>query len=117
MRSATLALRDRCILYTYNPHLVCGVHPKGVENNYCEDFRQDPNIEEEEQWCPEGYSWYGDELIPNKPSKYTSDEQLEILDNHPFFTGICPNCSYRFTPNKQTVHYDCPVCDFVDDSV
>lgn len=86
---------DRCFLYARNPHLVCGVHPIGVETDTCIDFRQDPNFQEEEQWCPEGYSWYGDELIPNKPSRYTKDEQLEILNNHPFFTGICPQCSYR----------------------
>ena len=108
---------DRCILYSHNPHLVCGVHPFGVKTDSCIDFRLDPNFQEEEQWSPEGYSWYGDELIPNRTSKHTSEEQLEILDNHPFFTGVCPSCGYRFNKDNPPVHYDCPVCDFVDDSV
>ena len=46
----------------------------------------DPKAEIEEQWSPQGYSWYGDELIPNRPSRYTQAEQLELLDTHPFFT-------------------------------
>ncbi len=112
-----ISLCDRCLLYAHNPHLVCAVHPKGVNSDNCIDFRPDPNIKEEEQWSPEGYSWYGDELIPNRPSRYTSEEQLEILDNHPFFSGVCPNCGYRFSQDKQIVHYDCPVCDWIDDSV
>ena len=110
-------LCNRCILYARNPHLVCSVHPDGIDTDTCIDFRPDPNIKEEEQWCPSGYSWYGGELIPNRPSCYTQDEQLEMLDNHPFFTGVCPNCSYKFNKNNLPVHYDCPVCDFVDDSV
>lgn len=108
---------DYCSLYARNPHLVCAVHPDGVNTDSCIDFRPDPKIKEEEQWCVEGYSWYGDELIPNQSSKYTSEEQLEILDTHPFFTGLCPDCGYGFSKNKQIVHYDCPVCDFVDDSL
>ena len=96
---------NRCSLYARNPHIICTVHPKGVDTDYCIDFRPDPNIKEEEQWSRGGYSWYGDELIPNRTSKYTSDEQLEILDTHPFFTGFCPNCGYRFSNNKQIVHY------------
>lgn len=98
-------------------HLVCAVHPDGVDSDRYIDFRPDPNFEEEEQWSPNGYSWYGDELIANKPSRYTPEEQIEILDTHPLFTGLCPNCGYRFSRNKQIVHYDCPVCDFVDDSI
>ncbi len=41
---------DRCLLYAHNPHLVCPVHPSGVDTNSCIDFRLDPNIQEEEQW-------------------------------------------------------------------
>ena len=73
---------NRCSLYAHNPHLVCAVHSEGVNTDSCIDFRPDPNFQEVEQWSPEGYSWYSDELIPNKSSKYKSEEQLEILDNH-----------------------------------
>jgi hypothetical protein len=108
---------DRCLLYAHNPHIICTIHPYGVDTDECADFRPNPNIKPEEQWSPEGYSWYDGELIPNRPSRYTQEEQLEILDTHPCFTGICPNCGYRFNPNNRIVHYDCPVCNFVDDSV
>ena len=83
----------------------------------CLDFRPDPNFTEEEQWSPEGYSWYDDELIPNRPSRYTSEEQLEILDTHPFFTGVCPQCRHKFEQDNLPVHFDCPNCGWIDDSV
>lgn len=70
--------------------LVCGVHPDGVETDKCLDFRLDPNTEIKEQWSPFGYSWYGDELIIDRPSRYSQSEQTEILDTHPFFTLCLP---------------------------
>lgn len=109
---------DRCLLYSHNPHLICAVHPTGVNSAQCPDFRPDPNTEEEEQWQPEGYSWYGNELIANRPSRYTPEQQLEILDNHPFFTGVCPQCGYEFDKdNPPAVHWDCPACDWIDDAI
>ena len=111
---------NRCLLYAHNPHLICTVHPSGVDSDRCLDFRPDLNAEVEEQWSPEGYSWYGDELIANRPSRYTPEQQLEILDSHPFFTGVCPNCGYRFDKNNPPkVHWDCPNpdCGWMDDSV
>ena len=108
---------DRCTLYAHDPHLVCSVHPEGVETKKCLDFRLDSNAQIEEQWSPQGYSWYGDELIPNRPSRYSQEEQLEILNNHPFFSGVCPQCRYEFDKDNPPVHFDCPNCDFIDDSV
>ena len=109
---------DRCLLYAHNPHLICAVHPNGVDTDRCLDFRPDPNAAEEELWSPQGYSFYGDELIPNKPSRYTPEEQLEILDNHPFFTGVCPQCGHEFDlKNPPLVHWDCDRCGWMDDSV
>ena len=109
---------NRCTLYAHNPHLICSVHPSGVETVNCIDFRPDPKIEPEEQWSPEGYSWYGNELIPNKPSRYTTEQQIKMLDTHPFFTGVCPNCKHQFDQtNHQIVHFDCPSCGWLDDSV
>ena len=109
---------NSCLFYSHNQHLVCTIHPCGVETDSCIDFRADPNVEPEEQWSPEGYSWYGDELIPNKLPKYTSEQQIEMLDNHPFFTGICPNCQHQFDrTNHQIIHFDCPNCGWLDDSV
>ena len=108
---------DRCSLYAHNPHLVCTVHPEGVETNKCLDFKLNPNAEIEKQWSPRGYSWYGNELIANKPSRYSQLEQMQILDNHPFFTGVCPQCSHKFNREERTIHFDCPNCGWVDDSV
>ncbi len=48
---------DRCSLYAHNPHLICAVHPDGVETDKCLDFRPDPNAHIEEKWSPQGYSW------------------------------------------------------------
>jgi predicted metalloprotease with PDZ domain len=45
----------------------------------CLDFRLDPNTKTEDQWSPEGYSWYGDELIADRPSRYTAQKQIEIF--------------------------------------
>jgi hypothetical protein len=82
------------------------------------DFRPDPNFSEEEPWTPEGYTYYNGELIPNRPPRYSPEEQLEILDNHPFFTGVCPECGYEFDKtNPPEVHWDCPHCGWIDDSV
>ena len=50
-------------------------------------------------------------------SRYTRSEQLFILDNHPFFTGICPQCRHKFEQDNLPVYFDCPECDFIDDSV
>ena len=108
---------DRCSLYAHNPYIVCAVHPEGVETDKCLDFRPDPNAQIEEQWSPKGYSWYGDELISDRPSRYSQSEQNQILDNHPFFTGICPQCRHKFNQDSRIVHYDCPDCGWVDDSV
>ena len=82
----------------------------------CIDFRPNLNIEIEEQWSPNAYSRYGDELIPNRPrcgqalSRYSQAEPTGILNNHPFFTGVCPQCKYEFNRDDRIVHYDCPNC-------
>jgi hypothetical protein len=107
---------DRCLLYSHDPHLICAVHPDGIDTESCLDFRPDPNIEEQQQWSPFGYSWYGDELIRDR-SRYSQEEQIEILGNHPFFTGVCPQCRHEFNRDNLTVHFDCPNCNFIDDSV
>ena len=108
---------DRCLFYCYSPYLVCSVHPNGVDSD-CLDFRADPKIQEEEQWSPQGYFWYNGELREIRTSQLTSQQKLEILDTHPFFTGQCPNCGHQFNRcNIPMIHWDCPICFWVDDSV
>ena len=59
---------DRCLLFARNPHLICAVHPTGPNTNTCIDFRENPNAEAEELWEPEGATYYGDELILQRPA-------------------------------------------------
>ncbi|MEH2378970.1 MAG: hypothetical protein V7K27_08695 [Nostoc sp.] len=53
----TLRKRHRCLLYAHNRHIVCLVHPDGVDGDSCLDFRENPNIKPEELWQPEGASY------------------------------------------------------------
>jgi len=110
--------QSRCLFYSHSEYLVCQVHPKGVDSDRCLDFRPDSNAKEEELWSPEDYSWYGNELIANRPSRYTPEQQLGILDTHPFFTGVCPQCEYEFDKNNPpAVHWDCSECGWIDDAI
>lgn len=73
---------------------------------------------DKEQWCPTGYYWYDGELIPIQSLPLSIEERLQLLDNHPLFTGFCPECGYQFSKeNPPAVHWDCPSCGWFDDSV
>lgn len=121
MRSVFAAPKgDRCYFFSNQLYFVCVVHPEGVESDRCLDFRPDPDLVDhnEELWAPLGYSWYGDDLIENRPSRYTSQKQLEILDTHPFFTGTCPNCGHKFeTSPPPHTPWHCSRCDWMNESV
>lgn len=109
---------DHCQLYAYNPYLICAVHPDGVEGDSCLDFRPRPGMETEELWTPDGATYYNGELVPLPKRTLTREEQWTILDTHPLFTNKCPECGYRFNPNDPPpVHWDCPDCGWVDDTV
>lgn len=120
---------DRCLLYSHNPYLVCAVHPDGVDGNSCLDFREDPNAEPVELWEPQGATYVNDELVIERtyyngeeiiqpPQRWTREEQLWLIDNHPLFTGKCPSCGYMFQRDYTSrVHWDCEGCGWKDDSV
>jgi hypothetical protein len=112
---------DRCLLYSHQLYFICAVHPEGVLTDKCPDFRPDPEADsdtDKELWLPEGYSWYGDNLIPNRLCRYTREEQEKILDNHPFFTGSCPNCSHLFTTSPPPhTPWVCPECKWSEESL
>jgi hypothetical protein len=111
---------DRCLLYTHQIYFVCAIHPEGVDTERCPDFRPDPESvsEEKELWSPTGYSWYGDTLIPNRLCRYTREEQQKILDTHPLFTGVCPNCSQVFTTSPPpNTHWNCAECGWQESDI
>lgn len=111
---------DRCLLCLHDPHLVCAVHPAGPQGDSCLDFREDPNAQAEELWEPEGASYYNGELILQPQQRLTQQQQLELLDTHPMFTGKCPQCGYEFDRDwSARVHWDCPnsECGWMDDTV
>lgn len=107
-----------CQLYAHSSYLVCAIHPSGPSTPECLDFAPVPSLQAQELWEPEGASYYGGELILNRPSRWTPDEQLELLDTHPLFTGRCPECGWQFSQvATQLIHWDCPECGWKDDSV
>jgi hypothetical protein len=119
----------RCQFYAHSPYTVCAVHPFGVDGNNCLDFRQEPNTEPEELWEPAGARYIDDELVLERNNynaeeirqpqqRLTREEQWEILNTHPLFTGHCPSCGYQFPPHvPELVHFDCPNCGWIDDLV
>lgn len=112
---------DLCRFYSRSPYLVCAEYPAGVEGDSCPDFRlvlRERPIPEGEPWQPLGASYYGDDLVLDPVQRLSLEQQLEMLDVHPLFTGRCPNCE---RPIPQAVpgqiHWDCGHCGWGDDSV
>ena len=133
---------DSCLFCAAHHAVVCAVHPAGPVGGSCPDFQPDPELKgkrfvnflgllegtpvenpytldlEAEQWESEGATYYKGELILQPQQRWTREEQMELLDTHPMFTGRCPQCEMPFprygTPH---VHWDCPHCGWKDDSV
>ena len=96
-----------------------GLLQQNVEHlDRSESFSNPFDLEpDEELWEPEGASYYAGELILQPQQRWTRDEQLELLDTHPIFTGCCPDCHRPFPQDaKAPVHWDC-VCGWIDDTV
>jgi predicted RNA-binding Zn-ribbon protein involved in translation (DUF1610 family) len=133
-----LLMCDRCLFCAHDLYIVCAIHPNGVDGDNCLDFRPNPELEgkkfvdflgmgetyenpysnEQDQWQPEGASYYNGELILQPPQRWTREEQLELIDTHPMFTGFCPQCGFTFERDYTArVHWDCPECGWMDDTV
>ena len=124
-RLAKLDCCDRCSFYAHSPYLICAVHPTGVEGDSCLDFRlapepfvapDEPLAWFEDEWQPEGASYYGGDLVLEPVQRLSLEQRLELLDWHPLFTGRCPNCE-RAIASEGQVHWDCGHCGWKDDSV
>jgi hypothetical protein len=102
--------------------VVCAVHPDGVDGDRCPDFLLDPEFKE--LWSPIGFTFIDDQLY-RMPIVYDVDfeptlersQQWEILNSHPFFTGVCPNCGGSYPHNVKIIHYDCQSCGWMDDNL
>lgn len=115
---------NKCHFYSHNPYLVCAEHTDGVDGNTCPDFVFDPQRADDEAvafyepWQPEGASYYDGELVLEPVQRLTLQQKIELLDEHPLFTGRCPNCEM---PIRETdpprVHCDCPECGWINDSI
>lgn len=102
--------------------------PDGVDNDFCPYFAPDPDALIEELWEPEGARYMGDELVIERVTYngeeiiqprqlWTQQQQLELVDTHPLFTGRCPECGAEFDRDYTSrVHWDCS-CGWMDDSV
>jgi predicted RNA-binding Zn-ribbon protein involved in translation (DUF1610 family) len=120
---------SRCRFYFGNPYLFCAVMPDGLEGDFCPHFAPDPDAPQlDELWEPLGARYIGDELVVERVTyngeeiaqptrQLTREEQLQLLDTHPLFTGKCPECGYTFDRDYTCrIHYDCPECGWMDDS-
>ena len=120
---------DRCQFYARSSYAVCAVHPSGVQKENCLDFREEPRAEPQELWEPEGATYIDDTLVLERTyyngeeiappqRQLTPEQQWQVLESHPLFTGLCPSCGYRFPSHvPELIHFDCPECGLIDDSV
>ena len=70
-----------------------------------------------ELWEPEGASYYAGELIVQLRQRWTREEQLQLLDTHPMFTGRCPQCGSEYERDyRAAVHWACS-CGWMDDTI
>jgi len=105
---------NRCQFYAHQLYIVCALHPNGVEQYSCLDFRPLTDVEEESLWAPDDYSYYNGELIPNIPP-LTRQQQEDILNHHPLFTGFCPNCGQHYEKHPVPSIWDCTNCGWSDE--
>lgn len=68
----------------------CPVHPLGVNGDDCLDFRLK----------------YETELKP----KLTREEQWQVFNTHPLFSGECPQCSHIYDQFSLRTDWTCPAC-------
>jgi hypothetical protein len=94
---------DRCLYNARDYHLVCAPHPSGPPGNTCPDFEVDRELagkhfidflELQRQSVAPNY--YNGQLIVQPRQRWTRDEQMELIDTHPMFTGCCPACGAEF---------------------
>ncbi|WP_024547021.1 DUF6464 family protein [Picosynechococcus sp. NKBG15041c] len=113
---------DSCQFNARSAYMVCAVHPQGVKGLSCLDYR--PDQKHQEQWQPSGWKFTDDgDMMPRftypvgERHVVDLENAQRILDTHPMFTEYCPNCGYHFSMDRNWVHFDCPECNWIDDSI
>jgi len=100
---------DRCQFNAHSEYLVCAIHPSGIQGDRCPDFLLDPEFTE--MWSPIGFMFIDRQLF-RKPIVYnqnfepelTRSQQVQILETHPLFTGVCPECGTSYPQNMERTH-------------
>jgi len=123
---------ERCRFNARDFNLLCAIRPTGPAGDTYPDFEVDPELKgrrfvdflglqrqaEADQWEPEGASFYNGKLILQPRQRWTQEEQLQLLEVHPLFTGRCPECGARIERDYSArVHFDCSECGWMDDFV
>lgn len=103
--------------------------PDDPEGKECHHFAPDPDAKIEELWEPQGVRYIDDELVIERtyyngeeiiqpPQQWSREQQLELIDTHPMFTGKCPQCETEFDRDYTArVHWHCPECGWKNDLV
>jgi hypothetical protein len=95
---------DRCHLDAHSPYLVCSVHPTGPEGDSCADF------EAVDVRQPIGGGYYDGDWIPQLFPVTQPKEQQALLDEHPLFTGRCPECEMPIPADPPRHEWHCGHC-------
>lgn len=85
---------DRCFHNGHSNYLVCEIHPEDVDKSR-------PDVEFRVT--------YETDHVP----KLTSAQQYQILMTHPMFTGLCPQCRYKYPSDR--IEWNCPMCKLQSD--
>ena len=72
---------------------------------------QDETVEESDALCSNSrYS------VTEFLSQVSRVEELDVLKDHPFFTGVCPKCSHGYSNlDHPPLFWDCAACGWQDD--
>lgn len=109
-----------CQMYSGHPQiLICAIHPSGPPGNSCADFAPLASAQAGQGlWEATVMSYYAGQPVPGYGRVVTVEEQWGLLESHPLFTGVCPQCGAEFDrSNPPPVHWDCAFCSWVDDTV
>jgi predicted GIY-YIG superfamily endonuclease len=65
-----------------------------------------------------GVGQYAGDLIPSPTERLTRQQQEDLMNWHPLFSGRCPHCEMPIPVQEPPqVHWDCPHCGWIDDTV